>query len=93
MLAIAKAMTPIFALLEPKITSPNSDTLLYFIFIPYIADREYFSFALAAKIGDAKAFFIIRVKENLKVGKRVSLKITCSAEQTMPLCFKNLSDE
>jgi transposase len=61
--------------------------------ITYITDREYFNFALAAKIGDAKAFFIIRVKENLKVGKRVSLKITCSAEQTMPLCFKNLSDE
>jgi hypothetical protein len=30
MLAIAKAMTALFALLEPKITSPNSDTLFYF---------------------------------------------------------------
>lgn len=61
--------------------------------ITYIADRGYFSFSLAAKIGDAKAFFILRVKENLKIGQRVPLKITCSAEQTMPLCFKKLSDE
>lgn len=60
--------------------------------ITYVADRGYFSFALAAKIGDAKAFFIIRVKENLKIGKRVSLKVTCSSDQTMPLCFKNISD-
>jgi hypothetical protein len=30
MLAIAKAMTALFALLEPKITSPNSDILFYF---------------------------------------------------------------
>jgi hypothetical protein len=30
MLAIAKAMTALFALLEPKIASPNFDTLFYF---------------------------------------------------------------
>ncbi len=61
--------------------------------ITYVADRGYFSFALAAKIESAKAFFILRIKDNIKIGQSVDLRITCSQGQTMPLCFRNLTDQ
>ena len=61
--------------------------------ITYIADRGYFSFALAAKIESAKAFFILRIKDNIKIGQSIDLRITCSEGQTIPLCFRNLTDQ
>ena len=61
--------------------------------ITYIADRGYFSFALAAKIESAKAFFILRIKDNIKTGQSIDLRITCSEGQTIPLCFKKLTDQ
>ncbi len=60
--------------------------------ITYIADRGYFSFALAAKIESAKAFFILRIKDNIKIDQWVNLQVSCSEGQIMPLCFKNLTD-
>lgn len=58
----------------------------------YIADRGYFSFQLAAKVDDFKAFFIFRIKSNLlfTVGKQ--LPIT-SLSGTMPLCFSQITDQ
>ncbi len=58
--------------------------------ITYIADRGYFSFALAAKIESAKAFFILRIKDNIKIGQSIDLRITCSEGQSMLFVLKNL---
>lgn len=61
--------------------------------ITYIADRGYFSFDLADKIGSAKAFFILRIKNNLKISSTQMLPITCQKDGAIPLCFKELSDQ
>ncbi len=61
--------------------------------ITYIADRGYFSFDLAARIESCKAFFILRIKNNLKIIRSLDLKISRSKGQTIPPCFKNLTDQ
>jgi len=61
--------------------------------VTYIADRGYFSFDVAAQIESTKAFFILRIKNNLKIIQRVELNISCLKGQTIPLCFKNLTDQ
>jgi len=61
--------------------------------ITYIADRGYFSFDLVDKITKAKAFFILRIKNNLKIGSTTILPITSQKEGMIPLCFKELSDQ
>ena len=66
-------------ILQPKIT--------------YIADRGYFSFNLAAQIESAKAFFILRIKNNIRVSQSMDLKPSCSQGQKIPLCFKKLRDQ
>jgi len=58
----------------------------------YIADRGYFSFDLAAKISDALAFFILRIKSNLKFTVCKNLAIT-SLSGNLPLCFNNVKDQ
>lgn len=59
--------------------------------VTYIADRGYFSFDIGYKINQAKAFFIIRIKENLKFETIKSLNISCLDK--MPSCFDNVKDE
>lgn len=59
--------------------------------VTYIADRGYFSFDVGNKINIAKAFFIIRIKENLKLEIIESLNISFSDK--MPKCFNNVKDE
>jgi len=58
--------------------------------ITYIADRGYFSFALADKVLQARAFFIFRGKENLlyKVVEKLVIK-----DAELPQCFRKVSDE
>ncbi len=60
--------------------------------VTYIADRGYFSFAVAAKIEAAKAFFILRIKNNIKVAQYTKLQLSCATGQTIPRCFKKLTD-
>jgi hypothetical protein len=57
--------------------------------ITYIADRGYFSFELAHKILEKKAFFILRLKENMlyKIEKELPI-----CYENMPDCFKNIND-
>lgn len=61
--------------------------------VTYIADRGYFSFDVAAKIESAKAFFIFRIKSNLKLGRTISLTPTCKVAHQLPPCFKQVSDQ
>jgi len=61
--------------------------------VTYIADRGYFSFDLASRVESTKAFFILRIKNNLKIIQRVDLNISCLEGQTIPLCFKNITDQ
>ncbi|MEM0993736.1 MAG: IS4 family transposase [Bacteroidota bacterium] len=61
--------------------------------VTYIADRGYFSFDLAAKIEAAQAFFILRIKNNLNLGRIIKLQPSCTQGQKIPPCFKNLTDE
>ncbi len=56
----------------------------------YIADRGYFSFAIAAKVVQAEAFFVFRGKANLLY--EVTEKLLISAG-TVPPCFNQVSDE
>lgn len=58
--------------------------------ITYIADRGYFSFGMADKIVQAKAFFVMRTKNNLlyKVVENLPIE-TCE----MPNCFRKVTDE
>lgn len=58
--------------------------------ITYIADRGYFSFGVADKIVQAKAFFVMRTKNNLlyKVVENLPIE-TCE----MPNCFRKVTDE
>lgn len=57
--------------------------------VTYVCDRGYFSFDVAAAIENARAFFIIRLKNNMvyQVGK--ALRVTGD----IPLCLKNVSDQ
>lgn len=56
--------------------------------ITYIADKGYFSFDLVERIILMKAFFILRVKENMLFEKQESLQMT----KDLPICFKSVSD-
>lgn len=60
--------------------------------ITYIADRGYFSFKVAHKIETAKAFFILRIKNNLKIAQAIQLPLTHTKAGGFPLCFQELSD-
>ena len=57
--------------------------------VTYVADRGYFSFDVAAKISKAFAFFIIRIKDNMKfkVGKQLTVT------DQMPNCLNQVSDQ
>ena len=56
----------------------------------YIADRGYFSFAIAAKVLQAGAFFVFRGKANVLY--KVTEKLFISAG-TVPQCFSQVTDE
>jgi hypothetical protein len=55
--------------------------------VTYIADRGYFSFDLAYKLTHLGAFFVLRIKENIKysVGK------TLNVPDNMPNCLAGIS--
>ncbi len=58
--------------------------------ITYIADRGYFSYAIADKVLQAKAFFVMCGKDNLlyKVVETLTIE-TCR----IPICFRRVTDE
>ena len=58
--------------------------------ITYIADRGYFSFGLADKVLKARAFFVMRAKDNLlyEVVEKYAIQLG-----ELPRCFRNLTDE
>lgn len=56
--------------------------------ITYIADRGYFSFKVLYETAKAKAFFIIRFKDNVLKEIIEKLEIT----GTIPACFTNVKD-
>lgn len=58
----------------------------------YVADRGYFSFKLGNAITEAKAFFVIRIKANLKFTTLTNLAIT-SSKAKIPECFSLISDQ
>lgn len=60
--------------------------------VTYVADRGYFSFELAHGVDKVKAFFIIRIKSNLKFRVLQSLEIT-TAQERLPECFEHVSDQ
>jgi len=77
-------------------TSANSSERSFLLSIlkigvTYIADRGYFSFTVGHKIKKAEAFFIMRIKENLKINIVKSLNI--SSLDKMPKCFEHITDE
>jgi hypothetical protein len=52
---IAKAMTALFALLEPKITSPNSDTLLFYVHLVIVySTRRFWILDIRAQVNCCK---------------------------------------
>jgi len=57
--------------------------------VTYVADRGYFSFAVAAAISKAFAFFIIRIKGNMKftIGKTIVVR------GQIPACLNQVSDQ
>jgi len=57
--------------------------------VTYVADRGYFSFAVAAAISKAFAFFIIRIKDNMKFKAGKSLNVTGE----IPACLNQVSDQ
>jgi len=57
--------------------------------VTYIADRGYFSFNVANAINQAYAFFILRLKNNMKYDVGKVLNVTGK----MPACLKNVTDE
>lgn len=57
--------------------------------ITYIADRGYYSFALAHKVMQAEAFFVFRGRDNLLYRRLEKLVIDIK----LPSCFKNVTDE
>jgi Transposase DDE domain len=58
--------------------------------VTYIADRGYFSFALADKVLQAQAFLVMRVKDNLLYEVVESCLINLSE---IPSCFQRVTDE
>lgn len=56
----------------------------------YIADRGYFSFGIADKVLKAKAFFVMRAKDNLLY--EVAEKLVIEVGQ-LPQCFREATDE
>ena len=58
--------------------------------VTYIADRGYGSFAIIAKVLQAGAYFIFRVKANLLYEVREELAI---AVGELPKCFRHVRDE
>lgn len=58
----------------------------------YVADRGYFSFEVGNSIKNAKAFFAIRIKSNLKFTVFEELSIT-SVKTKIPECFNQISDQ
>lgn len=58
----------------------------------YIADRGYFSFKVGNAITEAKAFFVIRIKANLKFTTLTHLKLT-STTTKLPECFTQITDQ
>lgn len=61
--------------------------------VTYIADRGYFSFDVAAKIEAVRAFFIFRIKNNLKLGRTIVLNPSCGQDTQLPPCFKGVTDQ
>ena len=57
--------------------------------VTYVADRGYFSFAVAAAISKAFAFFIIRIKDNMKFKVGKPLNVTGE----IPACLNQVSDQ
>jgi len=57
--------------------------------VTYVADRGYFSFAVVAAISKAFAFFIIRIKDNMKFKVGKSLTVTGQ----IPVCLNQVSDQ
>lgn len=58
----------------------------------YVADRGYFSFKVGNAIQEARAFFVIRIKSNLKFTALTTLEVT-SSKSKMPECFSRISDQ
>ena len=58
--------------------------------LTYLADRGYFSFALADKLLQANAFFIFRGRANLLYRTVEELVIK---QENLPLCFTRVTDE
>jgi hypothetical protein len=58
--------------------------------VTYIADRGYFSFEIIKNITQSSAFFIFRLKENTLF---VADKQNVIDSETMPTCFKNVTDQ
>lgn len=59
--------------------------------VTYVADRGYFSFDLGNSIKKAEAFFVIRLKGNMKFSCSEVLAITAS-KQLFPECFNKITD-
>ena len=57
--------------------------------VTYVADRGYFSFDVVAKISKAFAFFIIRIKDNMKFKVGKQLIVTGQ----IPNCLNQVSDQ
>jgi len=57
--------------------------------VTYIADRGYFSFDVAGAINKAYAFFVLRLKNNMKYQVGKVLQVTGKT----PPCLKNVTDE
>ena len=57
----------------------------------YVADRGYFSFKVGDAITKAKAFFVIRIKSNLKFRTLKQLSVT-NTKGKMPECFGQITD-
>ncbi len=58
--------------------------------VTYIADRGYASFESIAKVIEAEAYFVFRVKDNLLYEVRQILEI---ADGGLPKCFRQVRDE
>jgi hypothetical protein len=58
----------------------------------YVADRGYFSFEIGNAITKAQAFFVIRIKGNLKFSILQDLAVS-SSKAKIPECFSQISDQ
>ena len=57
--------------------------------VTYIADRGYFAFDLVAEMTEKGAFFVLRMKDNVKFTLQTTLVITGK----IPACFAHIKDE